>query len=255
MLELFGQLSFPFLGTRPSAESASRSIALGDRIVPYTLRRAKRRTIGLSIDHRGLTVAAPNRASLRDIEALLHKHQDWVAQKLDDWRNRRCIEPLQVVDGLRLPFYGGELLIRLEPLSSGSRTRSIWSNEGLTLCLPASAEARVALEKALRQRALSDFAERLAVCCAKLGVAVPPLALSGARTRWGSCSSKSGIRLNWRLVHFPVSVIDYVVAHEVAHLREMNHSPRFWAVVGTLYPDYRAARLALKQHAATCPAW
>lgn len=255
MPELFGQLSFPFLGTRPSTESDSRSIALGDRIVPYTLRRAKRRTIGLSIDHRGLTVAAPNRASLREIEALLRKHQDWVAEKLDDWRNRRRVEPLQVVDGLRLPYYGGELLVRIETLSGGSRSRSIWSAEGLTLCLTSKAEPRLALEKALRQQALADFAERLAACCARLGVPVPPLALSGARTRWGSCSTRSGIRLNWRLVHFPASVIDYVVAHEVAHLREMNHSPRFWAVVAALFPDYQEARQALKQRAADCPAW
>ncbi len=255
MPELFGQLAFPFFGTRPSADHDSRSIALGDRIVPYTLRRSKRRSIGLSIDHRGLTVAAPNRANLRDIEGLLRKHQEWVVAKLDDWRNRRCVEPLAVVDGLRLPFYGGELSIRLENLAAGSRARTVWSADSVTLCLPPTGDARKALEKALRQHALADFAQRLAACCARLDVPVPALSLSAARTRWGSCSTRSGIRLNWRLVHFPTTVIDYVVAHEVAHLRQMNHSPRFWAVVGALYPDYQAARQQLKQCAAACPAW
>jgi predicted metal-dependent hydrolase len=255
MPELFGQLSFPFFGAnKPSPESASRSIALGDRIVPYTLRRAKRRTIGLSIDHRGLTVGAPSRATLRDIEALILKHQAWVVAKLDDWRNRRQVEPLQVVDGLRLPYLGGELEVRLLPLVGG-RSRSIWADGTLSLCLKPGADARLALEKALRARALEDFAARLEAFTARLGVATPPLALSAARTRWGSCSSKSGIRLNWRLLHFPASVIDYVVAHEVAHLRQMNHSPRFWAVVESLYPDYRAAREELKLRAALCPAW
>ena len=84
---------------------------------------------------------------------------------------------------------------------------------------------------------------------------MPPLALSAARTRWGSCSLRSGIRLNWRLIHFPADTVDYVVAHELAHLREMNHSPRFWAVVGEIYPDYQAARDELKRLAANCPQW
>ena len=89
----------------------------------------------------------------------------------------------------------------------------------------------------------------------QLGVAPPPLTLSAARTRWGSCSLKTGIRLNWRLIHFPPHVIDYVVAHELAHLREMNHSPSFWAVVGQLFPTYKAARADLKKLATTCPRW
>jgi predicted metal-dependent hydrolase len=77
--------------------------------------------------------------------------------------------------------------------------------------------------------------------------------LSSARTRWGSCSARSGIRLHWRLIHCPPALIDYVVAHEVAHLVEMNHSPRFWAVVGSLYPDWSAARLRLHEAARTLP--
>ena len=81
---------------------------------------------------------------------------------------------------------------------------------------------------------------------ARLGRALPPIALSSARTRWGSCSQASGIRFNWRLIHLPTHLVDYVVAHELAHLVEMNHSPRFWAEVGRLYPDWRAARAELK---------
>ena len=84
---------------------------------------------------------------------------------------------------------------------------------------------------------------------------MPPLALSAARTRWGSCSSKTGIRLNWRLLHFSPHVVDYVVAHELAHLREMNHSPRFWAVVAQLCPNFKTTRDELKRLAAQCPQW
>ena len=249
------QPDLPFASAKPlTAEETPRTIILGDRIVPYVLRRARRRTIGLSIDHRGLRVGAPPRASLREVESLILQHGDWVASKLDEWRSRRRQEPLKIVDGVRLPLLGESLEVRL---ALGSN-RAVWNEHTtpvLTLCLRAPADAARLLEKALRERARQLFAERLKHFAERLGVAVPPLALSAARTRWGSCNSRSGIRLNWRLIHFAPHVIDYVVAHELAHLREMNHSPRFWSVVGKLYPDYKAARDELKSLAAQCPHW
>jgi len=86
-----------------------------------------------------------------------------------------------------------------------------------------------------------------------LAVVPPPLSLSAARTRWGSCSTRSGIRLNWRLLHFPLPVIDYVVVHELAHLREMNHSPRFWAIVSGVCPNWQALRVELRVLGKTLP--
>ena len=244
-----------FSGEKPLASNETpRSIALGDRIVPYVLRRARRRTIGLSIDHRGLRVGAPSRSSLRDVESLILRHGEWVVQKLDEWRSRRRPDLLRIVDGVQLPMLGAQLEVRL----ALGANRGVWSGQempALTLCLRSPDDAGRVLEKALRERARELFLERLAHYAALLGVALPRLTLSAARTRWGSCSLKSGIRLNWRLIHFPRHVIDYVVAHELAHLREMNHSPRFWAVVGQLYPDYRLARDELKTLAAHCPHW
>jgi len=237
-----------------TADETARSIALGDRIVPYVLRRAKRRTIGLSIDHRGLRVGAPRRASLLEVESLILRHGEWVTQKLDEWRSRRRPELLQIVDGTRLALLGDQLQIRL----ALGANRAVWSAHSdpvLTLCLRSPAEAGRVLEKALRERARELFLERLGHYGALLGVALPRLSLSAARTRWGSCSLRTGVRLNWRLIHFPPHVIDYVVAHELAHLREMNHSRRFWSVVAQLYPDYRAARDELKALAAHCPHW
>ena len=242
---------------RLAADETPRTIALGDRLVAYVLRRAKRRTIGLSIDHRGLRVGAPARASLREVESLILKHGEWVTEKLDEWRTRQRPELLNIRDGLRLPLLGAPLEIRF----SAGGNRALWhaasesTPQTLTLCLRSLPEAPRILEKALRDKARGLFAERLAHYAKLLGVTQPPLTLSAARTRWGSCSLKTGIRLNWRLIHFPAHVVDYVVAHELAHLREMNHSPRFWAVVGGLYPDYKATRAELKILGATCPRW
>lgn len=248
------------LGEKPLAMNETpRTIALGDRIVPYVLRRVRRRTIGLSIDHRGLRVGAPTRSSLREVEATILRHGEWIVQKLDEWRSRRRPESLRIVDGVRLPLLGGQLVVRLETCAVGSK-QAVWSaqetdDHRLTLCLHLSSEAKRMLEQVLRDRARALFAERLRHYAPLLGLTPPRLTLSSARTRWGSCSLKSGIRLNWRLIHFPLSVIDYVVAHELAHLREMNHSPRFWAVVGELYPGYQNARDTLRRLATECPHW
>lgn len=231
-----------------------RSVVLGDRNVPYVLRRSRRRTVGLAIGERGLCVGAPSRASIDDIESLLLRHGEWVARKLDEWRLRQR-EPLLLADGTRLGVLGRAVELHLAP----GNNRALWDDAAtppaLRLYLPTPQDAARILEAALRRRALAHFAERLAHFAAGMGLPLPRLSLTAARTRWGSCSLKSGIRLNWRLVHFPLPVIDYVVVHELAHLREMNHSPRFWAIVEGICPDYRNLRRELKKLAAHCPRW
>ena len=241
---------------RPLAAGETwRTIALGERTVAYVLRRARRRTIGLSIDHRGLRVGAPPRASLRDVESLIVEHGEWIGRKLDEWRTRCPPQPLAIIDGMQLPLLGKPITIRL----ALGNNRCLWNPQGaepaLTLCLRAPAAAPRVLEQAWRENARALFVERLAHYAPLLGVALPPLAVSAARTRWGSCSRSSGIRLNWRLLHFPLPVLDYVVVHELAHLREMNHSERFWSLVAQIYPDYQPARVELKKRALDCPHW
>jgi predicted metal-dependent hydrolase len=177
-----------------------------------------------------------------------------VAQKLDDWRSRRRPEPLTITDGVTLPMLGETLEIRL----ALGANRIFWNEQAtpvVTLLLRAPADAGRILEKALRERARQLFAERLTYFATQMKLELPPLTLSDARTRWGSCSRKTGIRLNWRLLHFRPQIVDYVVIHELAHLHEMNHSPRFWAVVERFCPDYRQHREDLKSLAAQCPQW
>ena len=237
-----------------AANESACTIALAGHLIPYVLRRSQRRTIGLRVDQRGLRVSAPPRASRHDIEALLTQHADWVLQKLAVWRERRGREVLRIVDGVTLPLLGRTLEVRL---ASGNN-RAVWNELSglcLTLCLRQAEAAGQQLEKRLRERALTLFIERSARFAALLGLMPPPVALSSARTRWGSCNRRTGIRLNWRLIHFPLPIVDYVVIHELAHLREMNHGPRFWAIVATLCPDYREQRAELRRLAVTCPDW
>jgi predicted metal-dependent hydrolase len=101
----------------------------------------------------------------------------------------------------------------------------------------------------LQRQARRVFEERVQHFAQRLGVQCRRLALSSAQTRWGSASQDGSVRLNWRLIHFAMPTIDYVVTHELAHLREMNHSARFWDVVRSVLPDYERSRGALKDDA------
>lgn len=239
---------FPDNCAASAGKESQRSLELLGQQVSYCLRRSRRRTIGLSVDHRGLRVGAPLGAALRDIEALLLKHGQWVLDKLSRWQDLPTRTPLG--DGSSFPWLGQPLQLRL----SEGLLRSRWGEGELWLALPEGKPLEPALRRVLQQRARPLLLERLEVLAARFGVPTPPLFLSLARTRWGSCNSKGEIRLAWRLAHFPVDLIDYVVAHELAHLKEMNHSPRFWSVVEGLYPDWRRARAELKRLAGELPA-
>lgn len=223
-----------------------RRLLVGEQWVAYRLRRGRRRRLTLTIDADGLRIGAPLSLPLRAIEDFAVTHRDWIARKLDEWRDRPRRARTDVADGIAIPLLGKNVLLRV---AAGSR-RPEWTNEQLRL--PAGTDLSLALEAALREYARAHFATRVADYAARLGVTAPPLSIGAARTRWGSCS-RAGIRLNWRLIHCRPALVDYVIAHEVAHLREMNHGPRFWKLVGMLFPDYEACRAALRDEADALP--
>lgn len=105
------------------------------------------------------------------------------------------------------------------------------------------------IERGYKEKAFSIFHERCRLYSVRIGVSYKNLALSNAKGRWGSCSAMGRLRLNWRLVMAPLEVIDYVIVHELAHLKELNHSQRFWAVVETALPSYRREKKWLKENA------
>lgn len=237
----------------------ARSIVLAGQQVDFLLRRSARRTLGMQIDRRGLIVTIPLRASLRETEAFMRSRADWVLEKLQAWAERPAAQAARVHDGMELPVLGQPC--RVSWLAGANRTRWVegFERRELHLHLRREQDAPRLLVRGLQDYALPYFAGRLDEYVFRLGqiasgVQRPPLYLSNARTRWGSCSKRSGIRLNWRLIHLPHAQIDYVVAHEVAHLLEMNHSPRFWRVVEQLKPDFERDIAALKQASRIIPA-
>ena len=234
-----------------AAQEQAHSLVIEGTRVDLVLRRSARRSFALQVDHRGARVAVPLRTPLGEVERFVHSHGRWLLDRLQARAAARPSPVLDVVDGATVPLFGRALTLRLR---EGRITR--WrplTDDREELLLPTAVDPLRALLRALQARALAWYRGRIEEYCHRLGLPVPAVRLSNARTRWGSCSSRSGIRLHWRLIHLPLGLIDYVVAHEVAHLVEMNHSPRFWSVVESLYPDHVAARKALRQAAPSLP--
>ena len=235
---------------------ASRQLQLGACLVAYEFKRGKRRTIGLSVGPEGLSVRAPRWTPVAEVEALLRDKARWVLDKLQAVRERAAQTEQQRIDwrdGATLPYLGEPLCLRLDPTQALGRAGAVLerlvSGPVLRLGLPQQASAdqiRDVVQAWLMREARALFEQRLAHFAPVLGVRWSRLRLSSAGTRWGSASADGGIRLNWRLIHFRLPIIDYVVAHELSHLREMNHSPQFWDTVASVMPDYAERRHALR---------
>ena len=237
-----GQLELP-LAFRQRQAVGRAHLALEGTLVSYTIKRSlRRRAISILVDESGLRVGAPWDATHSAIERLLRKHSVWVLRKLEEWQVRRT--PVRRwSEGEPLMLFGRKLTLKLLEDTAPVLL------QGSNLCVGNASESSVArqVQDWLHEQALTCFSERVAHFARRLGIAaVPHVLLSSARTRWGSCHVSGRIHLNWRLVQMPPHLIDYVVAHEVAHLIEMNHSRRFWEIVSQLVPDHAAGRKELR---------
>ncbi|WP_440534446.1 M48 family metallopeptidase [Variovorax sp. YR566] len=245
---------------------ATREVVLGSARVAYEFKRGKRKTIGFLVGAEGLSVRAPRWVALRDVDAAIHEKSDWILRKLTETQQRHArVEATRIEwkDGAGFPFLGEPVVMQLDPkhgFASVGGTLDDAVEEGgprvLRLAVAQNAEPsqiRDAAQAWLMRQARKLFIERLDHFAPLLGVQWQKLSLSNASTRWGSASADGSIRLNWRLIHFRLPVIDYVVAHELAHLRVMDHSHRFWETVESVVPDYDLLRRQLKDEAV--PRW
>ncbi|RZI41788.1 M48 family peptidase [Herbaspirillum sp. HC18] len=233
------------------APTGRRRVQVRDHILEYRLLRSKRRSIGFVIDEDGLRLTAPKWVTIAEIESAIREKQRWILTKLNERRERsaRRLQPhMQWCDGAVLPYLGGDITLRILAAQASGIAYDGSARE-LTVSLPPDAGEQQLKDRVqgwLQLEAKRIFAERLPVYAEKLGVAYQSFALSSAATQWGSCTAEGKIRLNWRLIHFALPMIDYVIAHELSHLREMNHSPRFWATVQSIFPEFEAAKRALR---------
>lgn len=234
--------------------SDRRSITLEGRDIAFTLRRSDRRTIGFSVGRDGLKVTAPRRVSEREIGRALESRSGWILSKLDAWANRPAVRELRLEDGARLPWLGGELELRL--LGEGVRTTVRRESEFLLVrhdpALAGDLRSRTltaALQRHYRREGEALMTPKVEAYAARVGRPLKAVQVRDQKRRWGSCAADGTIRLNWRLMGFPEDLIDYVCAHEAAHLVEHNHSPAYWRVVAGLMPDWKHRRQRMREEA------
>ncbi len=242
---------------------ANRQTRLNGTLVGYEFRRSKRRTIGFSVGHEGLVVSAPRWVLLREIDGAVQEKSAWIVRKLAEMRQREqrlAAEAQPWRDGASILFLGQAVTLALDPghrfAAAGAHLDTAATDPVLRLGLAhdaSPAQIRDAAQAWLMSQARAVFVQRLDHLAPQLQVQWRKLSLSNAARRWGSARSDGSIRLNWRLVHFKLPVIDYVVVHELSHLRVMDHSPRFWDTVRSVVPDYAVRREELREEA--LPRW
>jgi predicted metal-dependent hydrolase len=212
----------------------------------YTVRRSDRaRRVRVRVDPRSgeVEVVLPRRAAAREAAGAVVELRGWIARR----RAEVALAQARVAarDGT-VPYLGVDLLLRAEP----GRTRV--HRRGDVLLVPADeATAHAAIERWYRRQARAEIAPRLDAAAAALGESYTKLTIRDQRTRWGSCSSSGAMSFNWRLLLAPDAVLEYVVRHEACHLAVMDHSPRFWGLMGRLMPGYEVPRRWLRDHGAT----
>lgn len=238
---------------------ANRMLRLSGCDVAYEFKRGKRRTIGLSVGPEGLSVRAPRWTPLGEVEAFLHEKSGWVIDKLRASRERAgALDRAKTTwgDGAEFDFLGQRVRLVLDPAHDFDQVGAVLETDEtgslstLRLGLAKSAgeaQIRDAAQAWLMRQAERVFSESLQRFAPQLGVAYTRLRLSSAGTRWGSANVDGTIRLNWRLIHLKPEMIDYVVVHELSHLRHLDHSPQFWDVVASVMPDHMERRKALRK--------
>src|SRR3546814_649236 len=228
----------------PLRLDAPRSLCLASREVPLELSRhprARRITLRLNPAGDGVRMVLPRRTPVHEAFAFAEKNAGWILKHLDKVPAR-----IPFVDGAVIPLLGEDHVIAHDAAArcGVSRDGGVIRVAGLAEHLPRR------IEDFLKRAARAEIGSRAREKAARIDRRVGRLSLRDTRTRWGSCNSKGDLNFSWRLILAPEHVLDYVVAHEVAHMVHLNHSQRFWKLAGTLTQDMRGARAWMERHGA-----
>ena len=230
----------------PRKRTEEGTLEIGGQPVPFVLTRTRRKTLGMSVGETGVRVNVPWWVPRSEIDEFIRERQVWLERTLKQVETRRPSE-IEYKDGATISYLGVKLKLRVVPcLFTDMRRvgRVLW------VSVPPDQEVAGMVREWLKLRAQCLLNRRVRQFARRLGRR-PAFALSNARTQWGICHPDGRIRLNWRLIQAPIEVIDYVAAHEVAHLVHLDHSPRFWKQVDALYAQADEGREWLKKNGHT----
>lgn len=223
--------------------------------IPYKLiRSSRKKSIGIEVSpYRGIIVRAPRHMTQSQIATLLDSGSGWIRNRIELLKKSIDVGPRTYTEGDRFLFLGEWLSIKI----CGDHEKNVFvqkDNEHLKVCIPVNGE--LTCQKELVKNALASWyheqatlvlRKRVAVYAPQVGVSVPTIQITNARKRWGSCGINGRLNFPWRLMMAPLSIIDYVVVHELCHLKRRDHSSIFWGLVYAVLPDFRERRRQLKE--------
>jgi predicted metal-dependent hydrolase len=224
-------------------------VRFGTSEIAYRIRRSQRqKTAAIAVDPRnGVVVAAPKDTPMGRLDGIVRRKAAWILARLRAvGRLDGAPSPREFVSGESCLYLGRHYRLKVVRCTANSARLA-----GKWLRVEAQASGtrgiRRAVERWYRARAEDRLPERVALLAGRVGVSVPRVLVRDQPKRWGSCDARGGLRINWRIIQAPMRLVDYVLAHELAHLRERNHTRAFWSLIGKAIPDYDRRRDELKQ--------
>ncbi|BAY41797.1 hypothetical protein NIES2111_61930 (plasmid) [Nostoc sp. NIES-2111] len=228
-------------------------LQIGQTCIPYTVRYSSRtRSQRIVVTPDAVEVVAPPDTPFEQITAFVDSKRRWLFNAVEDCRSKQLPEiPQRYVSGAKIMYRGRRLMLQVEPAHVEQVTITYKSRFYVQVPYNLTTdEQQNAIEEALinwkRDRLKQDIQHLVKVYARKLGVQIPQVKLSQEKQTWGSCSKDEVIRINWQLVDAPVSVLEYVVAHETVHLLHRNHGDQFWTALSCVMPDWRTRKAQLE---------
>jgi predicted metal-dependent hydrolase len=226
------------------------------RITPFpfefTILRSRRRSISIEVQSARVVIRAPMRVAESALYEFLHEKNLWVQEKIREQQQALAAIPQHTyMAGSRMPYLGGEITL---VLGSGSAARVVLHDQQLHVLLSrrrrmsAPEQTRRLVQAWYQQQALVLLTDKTTRLATTMGLQHTGVSTRATRTKWGHCTSRGAIQYNWQIILAPEPIVDYLVAHEVSHLRHHNHSRAFWQLVESVCPDYVHCRAWLKAH-------
>jgi predicted metal-dependent hydrolase len=226
--------------------------SINKQTITYTVKRSLRaRHVRLEVrPQAGLTVIIPHSYNIGQLPRLLKSKERWISNNLARYSHFQSLSAeKELKSGDTVPYLGRNLELVKQENHDGVGSITL---EGNTLAVSPglfkNGILELALEQWYRTEAAKVISERIDKLSSKIGIGYKRIVIRGQKTRWGSCSRKRNLNFNWKLLMAPEPVIDYVIIHELTHLKEMNHSKRFWKLVAQYCPGWREHKKWLKQH-------
>jgi|ERR1017187_4246497 predicted metal-dependent hydrolase len=221
------------------------ALRIGSQAIPIQFtrnRRARHYIIRVQQDG-SVRATVPRVGSIKEARAFAERNADWIAKQLQQ-RQEHPVHPTTWQHGTVILYRGEKVQLMVSPNHDGHLIQ--FGDQ--TLHISHSANLRPAVERHFRKLATSELTARTLALARQHTLTVNRVTIRNQRSRWGSCSRRGTISLNWRLIQMPDAIRDYVILHELAHTREHNHSQKFWRLVEELCPDYREAKAWIRQH-------